>query len=63
MTLQLDPWEVGSEFKLRTGAVGSWTKLSLSGRSLGIEDYMVALQILDRERCPTTPVVATFTFT
>lgn len=60
MTLQLAPWEVGSEFKLRTGAVESWTKLSLSGSS-SIEDYIVALQILDRGRCPTTLVVATFT--
>lgn len=55
------PWGVGSELKLRTAAVGLWTKLLLSSKSMGIEGHVVALQTLDIGTCPNAPALAAFT--
>lgn len=54
---ELNPWEVGSELKLRTAAVGLWTKLLLSSKSPGIKGRVVALHILNRGTRPNTPAV------
>lgn len=48
VSLQLDPWEVASELKLGTAAVGSWTKCLPSSKSSGIEGRLCG--------CPTHSV-------
>lgn len=52
---------LSGEPQLKTIAVGLWTKLLPSNKSLGIEGHMVALQILHLGTCPNNLAVVAFT--